>query len=91
MPDRIQYVFAQGGVIEVLLPIDGAVRSITINPEQFPCDRDALQDVGVKAALFQWMTETGAEGWIGWPELGRALEARGVDMEALIARYPAAR
>jgi hypothetical protein len=91
VPDRLQYTFNQDGVIEVMLAMGGQVRALHINPDGMPWNSDAFQEPDVRAALFQYMIRTDAEGWIGWPELEGVLNASLVDIGALTARYPASR
>lgn len=91
MPDRLQYTFNLGGLIEVMLCIDGRVRSLHISPDGLPWNINAFQEPTVRAALFHYMTSTDAEGWIGWPELKAIFHAGYVDIETLAARYPVSR
>jgi len=88
MPDRLQTVFNQDGVIDLLIRIDGAVRTVHVSPAEAPWDQQALEGTEVKIALFHWMVETNAEGWIGARELMSVLSKRGVDVDRLIARFP---
>jgi hypothetical protein len=91
MPDRLQFTYNSGGVIEVMLGIEGLVRSLHINPDGLPWNIDAFQEPEVRAALFQYMIATDAEGWIGWPELKGIFAEGDVDVESLTERYSASR
>jgi hypothetical protein len=91
VPDRLQYAFNLGGLMDVMVSIDGRVRSLHINPDGLPWNIDAFQEPAVRAALFQYMTATDTEGWIGWPELEGIFHAGYVDIDTLSARYPKSR
>jgi hypothetical protein len=87
MQDRFQVVFNAAGIVEMML-MEGEVRTLTFDSTGSPFNARAMNDPDVKTALRQWMTDTNAEGWVGWQELAATLQGMGVDMVEVAARYP---
>lgn len=79
MPDRFQVVFNPDGVVEMML-LEGQIRTLTFDSAGSPFNSRVVNDPEVKAALQQWMTDTNAEGWVGWQELAATLQGMGIDM-----------
>ncbi|MDB5378107.1 MAG: hypothetical protein JWR00_2553 [Rubritepida sp.] len=88
MSERFQVVFNPDGLVEMML-LDGEIRTLTFDSTDSPFTVDAMNDPEVRSALYQWMRDTNAEGWVGWQELGATLAGMGVDIKRVVARHPA--
>ena len=87
MPDRIQVVFNEGGVVELML-LENGIRSLKFDPAGSLFTADALGDPELKGALRRWMEASGTQGWMEGRELAAALKRIGFDIETLAAKYP---
>ena len=87
MPDRIQVVFNEGGVVELML-LDNGIRSLKFDPAGSLFTADALNDPEMKVGLRRWLEVSGAHGWMEGRELAAALRSSGLDIDAIASRYP---